>query len=144
MHVLLKIVNKEWRPIARRTCTYGTSSDRLLSSVLWLFTSCFPFYFLSMNTPLHPEGHRWRITRAPDTCAVQQDIYWSSCKITHNLGIYFCSAVRLTSTFYVWQFLFWFFYSLYCTLSSILTYSITDLALCLRWPFGFLTLLYVL
>lgn len=42
------------------------------------------FIFFSMNTPLHTEGHRWRVTRTLDTGAVQQDIYRSSCKITNK------------------------------------------------------------
>lgn len=38
------------------------------------------FIFFSM-IPIAPEGHRWRVTRAPDTGAVQQDVYRPSCKI---------------------------------------------------------------
>lgn len=39
------------------------------------------FIFFSMNTQLHTEGDRWRVTRTIDTRPLQQDINRSSCKI---------------------------------------------------------------
>lgn len=63
------------------------------------------FIFFSM-IPIAPEGHRWRVTRAPDTGAVQQDVYRPSCKIWLNIcrSLLICSQVScltLMLTFFV-------------------------------------------
>lgn len=77
------------------------------------------FIFFSMNTPLHTEGHRWRVTRTLDTGAVQQDIYRSSCKITNkpvSLHVLFVLLIFCFICFYTFHQL----YSIY-TYNCVLT-----------------------
>lgn len=95
------------------------------------------FFFFSMNTPLHTEGHRWRVTRTLDTGAVQQDIHRSSCKITNK-------PVSLHVLFVLTTFLFYLFLYvsptvLYLYLQLCINCSHLLSSLSLRWPFSFTT-----
>lgn len=78
------------------------SAARGLSVSFYLLLHVLVFIFFSMNTQLHTEGDRWRVTRTIDTRPLQQDVYWSSCKIRiYERRACFTHFICLFDYFYV-------------------------------------------
>lgn len=74
------------------------------------------FIFFSM-IPIAPEGHRWRVTRAPDSGALQQDVYRSSCKIWLNI----CRSLLICSHVSCLTFMLTFFVFIRSTVDTVLS-----------------------
>lgn len=110
----------------RHICLYNLpKAESSCASLCYFLLHVLVLIFFSMNTQLHTEGDRWRVTRTIDSRPLQQDVYWSSCKIriyeTRACFNHFICFTIFMLTFFVFYFfifiIFMFEHVLYCTLS---------------------------